>query len=53
MSSLRGGFRSAVQAASGQGGATSSRGRTITNVLWIALLAVVVLFLLYRFGLLR
>ena len=53
MSSLRGGFRSAVNAASGQGGATSGRGRLISNLLWGALLVVAVLFLLYRFGLFR
>jgi hypothetical protein len=53
MSSLRGGFRSAVNVASGQRAPASARGRTIGNVVSIVLLALAVLFLLYRFGVFR
>ncbi len=53
MSSLRGGFRSAVGSATGQRAPATARGRTISNVVSIVLLALVVLFLLYRFGVFR
>jgi hypothetical protein len=54
LTSMRGGFRSAVKGATGQAGGSSSGGRRwLSNALTVALLVVAALMLARRFGLLH
>jgi hypothetical protein len=50
MSSMRGGFRSAVGTGTGEGGGGSRTRRVVMNVVTIVLLLAALVFVLRRFG---